>query len=31
MEGKSAIQSEEFIRGYRSLIDQEDKFNSNVQ
>ena len=31
MEGKSAIQSEEFIRGYRSLIAQEDKFNSNVQ
>ena len=31
MEGKSAIQSEEFIRGYRSLIEQEDKFSSNVQ
>ena len=31
MEGKSAIQSEEFIRGYRSLITQEDKFNSNVR
>ena len=31
IEGKSVIQSEEFIRGYRSLIAQEDKFNSNVQ
>ena len=31
MEGKSVVQSEEFVRGYRSLIIQEDKFNSNVQ
>ena len=31
MEGKSAVRSEEFVRGYRSLIEQEDKFCSNVQ
>ena len=31
MEGKSVVQSEEFVRGYRSLIIQEDKFSSNVQ
>lgn len=31
MEGKSIVQSEEFVRGYRSLIIQEDKFSSNVQ
>ena len=31
MEGKSAVRSEEFIRGYRSLIDQENKFSGNVQ
>ena len=31
MEGKSVVQSEEFVRGYRSLITQEDKFSSNVQ
>ena len=31
MEGKSVVQSEEFVRGYRSLIIQEDKFTSNVQ
>ena len=31
MEGKSVVQSEEFVRGYRSLIIQEDNFSSNVQ
>ena len=31
MEGKSVVQSEEFVRGYRSLIAQEDKFSNNVQ
>ena len=31
MEGKSIVQSEEFVRGYRSLIIQEDKFSSNVR
>ena len=31
MEGKSIVQSEEFVRGYRSLIIQEDNFSSNVQ
>ena len=31
MEGKSVVQSEEFVRGYRSLIIHEDKFSSNVQ
>jgi len=31
MEGKSVVQSEEFVRGYRSLIIQEDKFSSNVR
>ena len=31
MEGKSTVRSEEFVRGYRSLIEQEDKFCSNVQ
>ena len=31
MEGKSVVQSEEFVRGYRSLIIQEDKFSSNVE
>ena len=31
MEGKSIVESEEFVRGYRSLIIQEDKFSSNVQ
>ena len=31
MEGKSVVQSEEFVRGYRSLIIQEDKFSSNAQ
>ena len=31
MEGKSVVKSEEFVRGYRALIRQEDKFSSNVQ
>jgi len=31
MEGKSVVKSEEFIRGYRALIKQENKFSSNVQ
>ena len=31
MEGKSVVKSEEFVRGYRALIRQEDKFGSNVQ
>ena len=31
IEGKSVVKSEEFVRGYRALIRQEDKFSSNVQ
>tara|TARA_B100000029_G_scaffold115753_1_gene108347 strand:- start:489 stop:1439 length:951 start_codon:yes stop_codon:yes gene_type:complete len=31
MEGKSVVKSEEFVRGYLSLIKQEGKFSSNAQ
>ena len=31
MEGKSVVKSEEFVRGYLSLISQEGKFSSNAQ
>ena len=31
MEGKSVVKSEEFVRGYLSLIRQEGKFSSNAQ
>jgi len=31
MEGKSVVNSEEFARGYLSLIKQEGKFSSNAQ
>ena len=31
MEGKSVVNSEEFVRGYLSLIKQEGKFSSNAQ
>ena len=31
IEGKSVVKSEEFVRGYLSLISQEGKFSSNAQ
>ena len=31
MEGKSVVKSEEFVRGYLSLIKQEGKFSSDAQ